>query len=117
MRIIITGRHVVISPLLKEMCESKVEKLEKYGHKLNSLHAIFGKEKHLYTVELTLSIPGMTLVGHAKDSTDFLTAMEQALNKLKRQLRRHESKLVEKRRRSVREKQPPLLEDESDGTS
>ena len=100
MRVTITARHIEVSPLLEELLRSKVDKLERFGHKLIALHAIFGQEKYFYTTELTLSAKGVTLVGKAKDRRDILTCMEEALMKLKEQLRRRESRLVEYRRRN-----------------
>ena len=109
MRVTITARHTEVPASVKQLLESKIEKLEKVGHKLIKLHAIFDKEKYNYTAELTLYGKGINLVGKAKNSRDFLTCMEEALMKLKEQLRRHESKMVEKARRKVR-KQRGLLE-------
>ena len=104
MRITVTARHSEISPLLKELLLSKVEKLERFGHKLISLHAIFDQEKYFYTAELTLAGKGTTFVARAKDRKDLLTCMEGALMKLKEQLCRRESKLIERNRRVVRKK-------------
>jgi ribosomal subunit interface protein len=102
MRITVTARHTEVPRSVKELLENKTEKLEKFGHKLIKLHAIFDKEKYNYTTELTLHAKGILFVGKAKNRRDFLTCMEEAVMKLKEQLRRHESKLVEKRRRPGR---------------
>ena len=97
-----TARHIEVPPLLEELLTSKVEKLERFGHKLLGVHAIFGKERYFYTAELTLSGKGLNLVGKAKDRQDILTCMEEALMKLSAQLRRREEKRVEMRRRVPR---------------
>ena len=103
MRVTVTARQrVELPPLLQEMLQAKVEKLDRFGHRILGVHAIFGREKYYYTAELTLSTKGMLIVGKSKDERDLLTCMEQALMKLKEQLRRHESKMVEKRRRALR---------------
>src|SRR5262245_4227907 len=104
MRITITARHIEVPKSVIDLLESKTEKLEKFGHNLIKLHAIFDKEKYNYTTELTLFAKGVTFVGKAKDRRDFLICMEDAVMKLKEQLRRHESKVVEKKRRLVRKK-------------
>jgi len=102
MRLTVTARHIPLPPLLEDLLRSKVDRLERFGHKLLSLHAIFGKERYFYTAELTLSVKGLTLVGKAKDRADILTSMEQALHKLKEQLERHESKRADRLRRLAR---------------
>lgn len=101
MQITVTGRHVEIPALLEEMLTMKAEKLEKFGHKLNSVRAIFGREKYLYTAEITLTAKGMNLVGKAEHPKDLLTCMEEALDKLHAQLRRREEKKIERLRRRV----------------
>ncbi len=94
MQLTITARQLKVPETLEQMLRTKAEKLEHFGHKLIALHAIFGKEKYLYTTELTLSTKGVRLVGHAKHPHDMLTCMEEALMKLERQLKRREAKQV-----------------------
>ncbi len=102
MKISITARHDMKVPeLLEQMLRSKVEKLERVGHRLNSVHVIFGREKYLYTAELTLAMKGANLVGRAKHETDLMTCMEEALAKVERQLRKREDKKVGLLRRRV----------------
>ncbi len=101
MRITLTARHIEIPETFRELLEGKLQKLERFGHKLIGLHAIFDREKYLYTTELTLSTKGLTLVGKAKHPRDLLTCLEAALMKLEEQLRRHESKRVDRLRRRV----------------
>lgn len=99
MRITITARHIEVPAYFQELLLAKLPKLEHFGHQILGLHAIFGRERYFYTAELTLTIKGLTLVGKAKDQRDLLTCMEEALMKLKEQLRRHESKRASRRRR------------------
>ncbi len=109
MKVTITARHIEVPAAVKEMLDSKLQKLEKFEHKIVAVHAIFDKEKYNYTAELTLFAKGMTLVGKAKDRRDLLTCMEKALMKMKEQLRRHESKMVERRRRLMRKREIPVF--------
>ena len=99
MQLTITGRHIEIPPMLEELFRSKVDKMERFGHNLNAVHAIFGRQKYLYTAEITLSAKGMGLVGRATHPKDFLTCMEEALSKLEAQLKRRERKRLENLRR------------------
>jgi ribosomal subunit interface protein len=99
MKITITARHMEVPPLAEEMLRAKAEKLERFGHKLLSLSAVFDKEKYLYTVELTLDVKGVRLVARAKHKSDLLTCIEEALSKLETQLERREDKKVDEVRR------------------
>ena len=99
MKITITVRHTEVPALAEKMLRAKAEKLEKCGHKLISLSAVFDKEKYLYTVELTLDVKGARLSSRAKHKTDLLTCIEEALSKLETQLERRQDKQVDEARR------------------
>ena len=99
MQLTITSRRQEVPPILEGMLRAKVEHLERFGHKLNALHAIFDREKYLYTAELTLTAKGFALAAKAKHPKDLLTCMEEALAKLEVQLKRRADKQVDERRR------------------
>ena len=101
MQVKITARHMDMPPLLEEMLRTKAGKLERMGHKLNDLHAIFGKDRYLYTAELTLTAKGFAVVGRASHPKDLLTCMEEALDKVEQQLKRREDKRGDELRRRV----------------
>ena len=101
MKITITARNMEVPPLAQQMLRSKADRLDRFG-KITSVHAIFGKEKYLFTAELTLSAKGIRVVSRAKHKTDLLTCIEEAVTKLETQLDRHDHKLKdEARRRTV----------------
>ena len=101
MKITVTVRHTEVPALAEKMLRAKAQKLEKFGHLLRSLSAVFDKEKYLYTVELTLDVKGARLVGRAKHKLDLLTCIEEALSKLETQLERREDKQIDELRRRV----------------
>ena len=99
MKITITARKTEVPPLAEQMLRAKVEKLERIGHKITFVHAIIGREKYLYTAELTLATKGASMVGRARHKSDLLTCIEEAIDKLERQLKRKEEKQVDLLRR------------------
>ena len=99
MKIIVTARKMEVPPLAEQMLRTKADKLERFGHKITSVHAIFGREKYLFTTELTLAAKGASLVSRAKHKSDLLTCIEEAVDKLETQLKRKEDKQVELLRR------------------
>ncbi len=101
MRIEVTARHLVLPETVQEMLHAKLEKLSRLDEKILSVHAIFGKQKYLFTVELTLAGRGLRLVAKGSHAKDLLTAMEQALAKIERQLKKEEKKRTESRRRTA----------------
>ena len=99
MKIIVTARKMEVPPLAEQMLRTKVDKLERFGHKITSVHAVFGREKYLFTAELTLATKGAALVGRAKHKSDLLTCIEEAVEKLETQLKRKEDKQEDRLRR------------------
>ena len=99
MKITITARKMEVPPLADQMLRTKADRLERFGHKILSVHAIFGKEKYLFTTELTLATKGANLVSRAKHKSDLLTCIEEAVDKLETQLKRKEDKQLELLRR------------------
>lgn len=101
MRIEVTARHLMLPESVQEMLHAKLEKLSRLDEKILSVHAIFGKVKYLFTVELTLAGRGLRLVAKGSHAKDLLTAMEEALAKIDRQLKKEEKKRIESRRRTA----------------
>jgi len=101
MQITITGRHLEVPALLEELLTPKLTRLERFGHKIMGVHAIFGREKYLYLAEFTLNAKGFTLAAKASHPHDLLGAAEEALDKLTAQLKTREEKRIERQRRKA----------------
>lgn len=99
MQVTVTVRDIQLPEMVQQLLRTKVEKFDRFGSKSSKLHAIFGKEKYLYTAELILSTKGARLTGRSKHPKDILTSMEEALEKLERQLKTRQDKQTELPRR------------------
>lgn len=80
---------------LKDFIQEKLEKLSKFHYKIISSVVYLKLENSGQVrdkiVEIKVSIPGSTLVAHATDKT-FESATDEALETLKRQLKRESEK-------------------------
>jgi len=98
MKITYTGRHEVFPAKLKAKLEAKLQKfskmLERKGEK--EAHVILSQERFLHKIEITMNAWDHALVGVGSDR-DLVTAVNAALEKLEKQLRKVRDKWLAKR--------------------
>ena len=94
MNIIISTRHTSIPQQTKEYAEQKAEKLGKY-YKLGKLEVILDKEAENYCAEFVVSPAkgGTKIVGTAEGAADWFAAIDQASDKVERQVRKVKEKV------------------------
>ncbi|GMV51675.1 ribosome-associated translation inhibitor RaiA [Nitrospirales bacterium NOB] len=87
MRLMITGRHVAITPALRQYVESRMERLERYGVKLGTLQILLHVEKLHHVAEAVGVVQGRRL--QAKSATqEMYASIDQVMDKLGAQLRK-----------------------------
>jgi putative sigma-54 modulation protein len=92
-----TTRHFEISDSLKERTESRLVKLQRYFDRILDARVVVSFERNRYAAEASLTANGTPLTSHSVADTD-KAALEQVLDKLEAQVRRHKDRLTEKRR-------------------
>ena len=58
MRLMITGRHVAVTPALREYVETRMERLDRYGLKLGTLQILLSLEKFHHVAEVVGVVQG-----------------------------------------------------------
>ena len=100
MRLELTGRHIRITPALRQLVHGGLGKLERV---LNdgavSLQAVLSQQKHRHHVEMTLHARGEHFFHGAGTGKDWEAAINQAVDKVEQQARRLKGKWTEGRRR------------------
>ena len=92
MEIDISGRHFRITAPLKEYAEKKVQKLDKYSLKIESVHVILEVQRFRHIVEITLL--GKNLRVTAKeDAGDMYAAFDNCFGNIQLQLSRQHDRL------------------------
>jgi putative sigma-54 modulation protein len=94
MEITFTGHQIEITPALHEYTQKKFLKLEKHYSKIIHVNVIFNFEKPRSIVEATMQIPGDTIHASA-ENLDMYVAVNQLVDKLDRQLKKHKEKETE----------------------
>ena len=94
MNIQITSRHTKISQDTQDYLRDELENLSKYYDKISSCHVILDTEHVDKTIEITMNVLNHSVV--AKASADNLgKAVDVALHKVTRQLKKFNEKLKE----------------------
>ena len=91
MQISVTFRHVDPSNSLKDYVTEKMEKLSRYFDKPIEAKAVLSVEKHLHLTDINVSADGV-FIRATESSTDMYSAIDKALSKLERQVKRNKEK-------------------------
>ncbi len=99
MRLMITGRHVIITPALRQYIEAKMRRLDRYGVRLTTLQVLLGVEKFHHAAEAIGVFHGRRL--QAKASTqEMYASIDQVVDKLETQIRKVKDRIVNHKLRS-----------------
>lgn len=117
MRISITGKNMDVSNALHEIINKKIGKLDRYLKPETDVYVTLSVEPRRHIIEVTIPINGLVL--RAQEVTDDMyTSIDNVLEKLERQMRKHRTKLDKRLRDGAfREAAPvfiPQDKDESD---
>jgi len=105
----LTGRHMTITPALQKHAQKKLAKLERYFDRIIDAHVVTSVQRNWHTAEITISANGVLL--RAEERTpDMYQSIDQAVDKIERQLKRHNEKLHSHSRGAIRLDTPPAEE-------
>ena len=114
MRILITGKNMDVSSALRDLLEKKVHKLDRYLKPETDVYVTLSVEQYRHIVEVTIPINGLVL--RAQETTnDMYTSIDNVLEKLERQIRKHRTKLDKRLREGAfRDASPVFITKEQD---
>ena len=92
MEIDISGRHFKVTAPLKEYIEKKVQKLDKFSLKLESVHVVLEVQRFRHIAEITLLGKNLRLTGKEHDA-DMYAAFDECLGKVQLQLSRQHDRV------------------------
>ena len=101
MKTTITFRHLQASEALKELVNSKLERVEKYVDDPAEVHVVLSVEKGRHTAEMILSAKGVKAQG-SETSGDMYTSIDGALDKIEKTARRSHNKKVKRKTKPSR---------------
>jgi putative sigma-54 modulation protein len=93
MRLEVTFRRLEGTDHIREHIESELKKLDKFYNRVIDTHVIVDQIKKNYQVEIVTTISGKTITV-SNQTEDLIKTIDQAVNKLVRQLKRHKEKII-----------------------
>ena len=107
MRIEITGRHIDITPAIRDFTEDKLKKLERWIDEILETHVVLSVEKHRHIAEIVLRARTRTFTG--TDATgDMYVSIGNATDKIEKQARKLKDKFTARRKHSRPTARTPL---------
>ena len=94
MQLNLTGRHVEITPALREYLNSKLTRIERHFDNVTDIRCILTVEKLQHKAEAKINVSGGTLYADSIEG-DMYAAIDGLIDKLDRQLKRHKEKLTD----------------------
>jgi putative sigma-54 modulation protein len=91
MQLEITGRHIEITPALREFAEEKLGKLERLLDGPLEVHVVLGIEKHRHTAEIQVKSRNGVFSG-TQETGDLYASIGEVADKLERQALKHKEK-------------------------
>jgi len=102
MRLVLTGRHVEITPALRKLVDRKVAKLDRmFGEALVSAQVVLTQEKYRRVAELIVHTRGDHMLHGAADKRAWELSLTAALEKIVHQGRKIKGKWQERKRHAL----------------
>ena len=92
MQLSITGRHLVVTPALKDYVTSKITRLERHYDHITNVHVVLGVDKLRQNAEAVVHAGGGHEIFADAASEDLYKAIDALSDKLDRQLIRQKEK-------------------------
>lgn len=101
MNILVNGRHLEITPALRNYAEEKIKKFERYSSDITEATVTLSVEKYRHKAEVQLKANGM-LIQAESVTGEIYSAIDEVSEKLDRQVKKYKEKLVSHRKASAK---------------
>ncbi|MFA4830398.1 MAG: ribosome-associated translation inhibitor RaiA, partial [Thermodesulfovibrionales bacterium] len=96
MNVIVNGRHMDLTPALKNYAEEKVKKFERYSSNITEAVVTLSIEKYRHKAEVLLKANG-TLIQAEGITGEIYSSIDEVVEKLEKQVKKYKEKLVSHR--------------------
>ncbi|CAI2718475.1 ribosome hibernation-promoting factor, HPF/YfiA family [Nitrospina watsonii] len=112
MKLTVTGRQLKITQAMEDHLHQKLSKALKHIDESADVHVALAVVKHRHFAEITLKEKGVT--AHSEAETDDLyQAMDQAVEKIEKQVSKHKEKIKSKKIKKNQEEKDKQLDEPS----
>lgn len=116
MDITVTFRHMEPTESLRTYAEEKVSKIKKYLDFPIEAHVVLTVEKFRHIADVNLSVNG-TMIKGLEETGDMYSAIDQVMDKIEKQLKRHRSKIRNRRTEGIKGENTLEIEETEEGKS
>ena len=106
MNLNITGRHVEVTPAIRDYLSSKLDRVFRHFDNVTSVTVTLSVEKLKQKVDVTLHVRGKDIFVESEDA-DLYAAIDAMTDKLDRQVQKYKQKLTDHNHESVKHQAPP----------
>ena len=92
MKITVSGRHMEVTPALKQYAEQKAGKLEKYYDLIKDIEVVLTASKDATSVEMIATAEHKNTFVATHDQGDAYACIDGCMHKLERQIHEHKDK-------------------------
>ena len=93
MEIIVSGRHIDITPAIRDYASEKVSKLPRYFDRIQKIEVVADKNDHDHELEIIVQVERADPFVCKVIGDDLYSCIDEAVRKLERQLTDHKGKL------------------------
>ncbi|HEB76416.1 MAG TPA: ribosome-associated translation inhibitor RaiA [Nitrospirae bacterium] len=111
MNIIINGRHLDITPALRDYAVNKVRKFEKYLSSITEAVVTLSVEKYRHKAEVLLKANGVMIQAEGVTG-EIYSSIDEVVEKLERQTKKYKEKQISQRKESKAQAAPQPVEAE-----
>lgn len=102
LHVIVQGKHMQVTPALREYAEEKLGRIVRYFDQVHAAQVVLSVERHVglgkaQVVEVTVHGDGVVLRGE-EASSDMYASIDLVTEKLKKQIEKYRSKVIDRRR-------------------
>jgi ribosome hibernation promoting factor len=94
----VTGRHLAITDAINDYVTKKIESLHLDYPKIIEAHVILEVEKYRHSAEVVLVCSNHITIEACEETYDMYVAIDQATDKVARQMRKYKTRLMRKHR-------------------
>lgn len=105
MNLTIIGRHVEVTPAIREYVESKLERVIRHFDNVTSTSVTLSVEKLQQKAEVTLHVRGKDIFVESED-TNLYAAIDAMADKLDRQVLKYKRKQAEHKHETIKHQVP-----------
>lgn len=96
MQVSISGHHVDLTDSMQSYIQTKMARIERHFDQVVDIHVVLSVEKQRQKAEATAHVAGNNI--HAEsENEDMYVAIDQVIDKLDRQVKKHKEKLTNHR--------------------